>query len=86
VPERHVLLAWRLAAEARCEHTRGYDRNITSPRTLLRMIDYLHENPLRKKLVADPQAWHWSSARHYMGGSSPIAIDPIPPEWLEVEK
>jgi putative transposase len=63
----------------------GYDRNITSPRTLLRMIDYLHENPLRKKLVADPQDWHWSSARHYAGSASPIAIDPLPPEWLDVE-
>jgi hypothetical protein len=50
------------------------------------MIDYLHENPLRKKLVADPQEWHWSKVRHYGGGRSPIAIDPIPPEWLEVER
>ena len=64
----------------------GYDRNITSPRTLLRMIDYLHENPLRKKLVADPQKWHWSSVRHYAGGDSPIAIDPIPAEWIDMEK
>src|SRR5437868_11854332 len=35
----------------------GYDRNITSPGTLLRMIDYLHENPVRKKLVDDPREW-----------------------------
>ncbi len=63
----------------------GYDRNITAPRTLLRMIDYVHENPLRKKLVNDPQDWHWSSARHYAGGDSPILIDPIPTEWLDTE-
>jgi putative transposase len=49
------------------------------------MIDYLHANPLRKKLVDDPHAWHWSSARHDGGGDSPIAIDPIPPEWLVTE-
>src|SRR5207253_11478290 len=61
----------------------GYDRNITSPGTLLRMIDYLHENPVRKKLVADPREWRWSSAGHYLGGQSPISIDPIPREWLE---
>jgi len=60
------------------------DRNITSPRTLLRMIDYLHENPLRK-LLADSHEWRWPSARHYAGGKSPIAIDPLPPEWLDVE-
>ena len=63
----------------------GYDRNITAPKTLLRMIDYLHENPLRKRLVADPKDWHWSSARHFAGGDSPIPIDPIPPEWLDTE-
>jgi putative transposase len=61
----------------------GYDRNITAPRTLLRMIDYTHENPLRRGLVADPRDWHWSSVRHYSGGDSPIPIDPIPPEWLD---
>ncbi len=35
----------------------GYDRNITCPRTLLRMIDYLHQNPVRKQLVAAAQEW-----------------------------
>jgi putative transposase len=64
----------------------GYDRNITSPKTLLKMIDYLHENPVRKGLATSASAWHWSSASHYFGGgASPIAIDPIPPEWLEVD-
>ena len=37
----------------------GYDRNITSPKTLLRMIDYLHENPVRKKLVTSSLDWYW---------------------------
>jgi putative transposase len=63
----------------------GYDRNINSPRTLLRMIDYTHENPIRKKLVNSPREWFWSSASHYAGGFSPIPIDLIPPEWLDVE-
>jgi len=48
------------------------------------MIDYLHENPLRKELVVDPRERHWSSARHDEGGDSPLTIDPIPPEWLEL--
>jgi putative transposase len=63
----------------------GYDRNITSPRTLLRMLDYLHENPVRKELVARAQDWLWSSARHYADGSSPLVVDAIPPEWLQVD-
>lgn len=63
----------------------GYDRNITSPRTLLRMLDYLHENPVCKGLAIRSEDWFWSSAGHYAGGCSPIAVDPIPPEWLDVE-
>src|SRR6476620_5993381 len=55
----------------------GYDRNITNPKTLLRMIDYLHENPVRKKLVVDSRDWFWSSARYFSGGESPTPIDPI---------
>jgi REP-associated tyrosine transposase len=64
----------------------GYDRNITCPRTLLRMIDYTHENPVRKKLASAAQDWEWSSAAHYAGGIAPIAVDPIPPEWLDMEE
>jgi putative transposase len=63
----------------------GYDRNITSPRTLLAAIDYIHLNPVRKELVGQAADWQWSSARHYQGGISPAPIDPIPPAWLEVE-
>jgi len=63
----------------------GYDRNITSPKTLLRMIDYLHENPVRKNLILNCVDWRWSSASPYCGGASPLLIDPIPPEWLEVD-
>jgi hypothetical protein len=63
----------------------GYDRNITSPRTLLAAIDYIHLNPVRKGLVEQAADWQWSSARHYQGGISPAPIDPIPPAWRDVE-
>jgi putative transposase len=60
----------------------GYDRNITSGITLLQMIDYLHNNPVRRGVVDRACDWRWSSAAHYEGGESPIVIDAIPPEWL----
>ena len=60
----------------------GYDRNITCGKTLLRMIDYLHNNPVRRGLLERACDWRWSSAAHYEGGESPLAIDPIPPAWL----
>ena len=34
---------------------------------LLRLIDYLHANPLRAGLVTEPDAYPWSSYAHYTG-------------------
>ena len=63
----------------------GYDRNITSPRTLARMIDYLHLNPVRKELVASAIDWHWSSARWYLERiPGPLSVDSLPAEWVDL--
>ena len=35
----------------------GYDRNITEPATLLKMIDYIHLNPVRRGLVERAADW-----------------------------
>ena len=60
----------------------GYDRNIVEPRTLGAMIDYLHQNPVRRGLVPHAADWRWSSAGWYEGTPSVDLIpDPIPPEW-----
>jgi putative transposase len=55
----------------------GYDRNITSAKTLLQMIDYLHLNPVRRGLVEQARDWKWWSAAALEGGNSPIPIDAI---------
>ncbi|MHC4989525.1 MAG: transposase [Planctomycetota bacterium] len=61
----------------------GYDRNVESPGTLRRMIEYIHENPVRRSLVSFASDWIWSSARWYLDESQcPVAVDPIPEEWL----
>jgi len=62
----------------------GHDRNVKEPRTLLNMIDYIHANPVRKGLVERPRDWKWSSAAWFDDHSEiPLAVDPIPKEWLE---
>ncbi|QDU31231.1 Transposase IS200 like protein [Anatilimnocola aggregata] len=60
----------------------GYDRNITNGKTLLKMIEYLHDNPVRKEWCQRGSEWKWSSAAFYEGGKSPLTPDPIPAEWL----
>jgi putative transposase len=61
----------------------GFDRNITEPRTLESMIDYLHNNPVRKSLVPRAAEWKWSSARYFQTAEQlpALAVTPIPPEW-----
>ena len=62
----------------------GHDRNIVYPRTLTRMIDYIHMNPVRRGLVERADAWWWSSAAWYVHrGEVPVAVDAIPAEWAE---
>jgi putative transposase len=57
----------------------GYDRNITEPATLIGMIEYIHQNPVRRGLVRISTDWVWSSARYYRGDRAvPIRMDPLP--------
>jgi putative transposase len=61
----------------------GYDRNVTDPATLRFMIDYIHNNPVRRGLVSRPEEWEWSSARWY-ARIRPVKIemDDSVLEWL----
>jgi putative transposase len=66
---------------------RGFDRNIVRAATLLAMIDYLHDNPVRKQLVTRARDWKWSSAGWYEECPlNTLRPDPIPWDWLEGAK
>ncbi|MCX6638932.1 MAG: transposase [bacterium] len=43
----------------------GYDRNVFKDETFVHTLNYMHDNPVRKKLVASQSEWKWSSARVY---------------------
>jgi putative transposase len=62
----------------------GFDRNVFQAATLLKMIDYIHANPVRKRLVERPRDWRWSSAAWFDDGSDiPLPVDPIPKDWFD---
>lgn len=64
----------------------GYDRNIQTTKVLLATIEYIHLNPVRRGLAEKAVDWQWSSAAWYeLGQATPIALDPIPPEWLTMD-
>jgi putative transposase len=60
---------------------RFYDFNVWSARKLQEKLDYMHLNPVKRKLVAHPKDWPWSSWSYYGEGQSGlIAIDSANPQ------
>jgi putative transposase len=55
----------------------GYDRNLNTPATIERAIDYLHRNPCRRDLATRAVDWKWSSARWYL-------LDPPRQQFLDL--
>ena len=54
----------------------GYDRNVILPETLQYMVNYIHNNPVRRGLVEDPGAWYWSSLQEWQEeGAGPLSLD-----------
>jgi putative transposase len=55
---------------------RFYDFNVWSEKKLKEKLEYMHANPVQRKLVQHPRDWPWSSWTHYAGkGEGRIRID-----------
>lgn len=58
----------------------GYDQNLWNVGPVRRVIDYVHENPVRRGLVPNAVDWWWSSARWWAGlKDGPFEPDPL--DW-----
>jgi len=53
---------------------RFHDFNVFSTERGREKLEYMHNNPVRKGLVADPREWGYSSARWYLSQRS-VGID-----------
>jgi putative transposase len=70
--------------EAHFWQRRFYDFNVWSEKKLKEKLEYMHANPVQRKLVEHPKDWPWSSWAHYAGkGESRIRIDSPPAENVE---
>jgi putative transposase len=49
----------------------GYDRNLETQAAVLAAIDYIHLNPVRRKLCEKAIDWKWSSIRVYIDPTAP---------------
>jgi putative transposase len=50
----------------------GYDRNLQTETSVMAAIEYIHLNPVRRKLVETAMQWRWSSARWYASDGADI--------------
>ena len=55
----------------------GYDRNLQTKIAVQSSIDYIHRNPVERKLCRKPADWRWSSARYYETDGQDV--DPLHP-------
>jgi putative transposase len=65
----------------------GYDENISNVGALHEIILYIHQNPVRRGLVARAEDWLWSSARDWAGLANDellIRVDRTLPAVLEI--
>jgi putative transposase len=63
-------------AHYRVWNRRGYDMNVWSEKKIQEKLNYMHNNPVKRGLVAQPGDWPWSSWRYYyLDDSSVLAMD-----------
>ena len=54
----------------------GYDRNVITYTALEHMVNYTHNNPVRRGLVEEPGDWKWSSYNEWHApGTGPLSLD-----------
>ena len=72
-------LARSPAAEPHFWQRRFYDFNVWSAAKVREKLEYMHANPVKRKLVEHPRMWPWSSWSHYEGERGLIPIDAAVP-------
>ncbi|HEY4358108.1 MAG TPA: transposase [Acidobacteriaceae bacterium] len=58
---------------------RYYDFNVFTEKKRLEKLDYIHQNPIKRGLVATAEEYRWSSCRHHMLGE--FGVVEIESQW-----
>jgi putative transposase len=55
---------------------RFYDFNVYSEHKRIEKLRYMHNNPVKRGLVEEPEQWSWSSSRYYLyREAGPVAVN-----------
>jgi putative transposase len=72
------LQLWKQGEAPRFWQRRFYDFNVWSEKKKGEKLHYMHNNPVKRKLVAHPMQWPWSSFSFYFGrGPCLLKMDPV---------
>jgi len=55
----------------------SYPKIISSLQMLHQKIMYIHQNPVKRGFVSEPEDWCYSSARNFAGKSNPFEVDEL---------
>jgi putative transposase len=67
---------WESTPPAHIWQRRFYDFNVWTERKRIEKLRYMHRNPVKRGLVAEPDQWRWSSFRSYAYGEvGPVRIN-----------
>lgn len=50
----------------------SYPQMIAGDEMMLQKLEYLHNNPVKRGLVASPEHWRYSSAHEWLAGAAPV--------------
>jgi putative transposase len=79
-PKGQLRLAFAKGEESleRFWQPRFYDFNVWSVKKVREKLEYMHANPVTRKLVSHPKGWRWSSWSFYAKGEAGLVpIDPV---------
>lgn len=90
---RRLLARWRRTAgpqlplwdeplqQGHIWQPRFYDFVVFSEQKRSEKLHYMHQNPVRRGLVLEPEQWAWSSYRHYaFNETGPVRMEAQPAE------
>jgi putative transposase len=64
---------------------RFYDFNVWTERKRVEKLRYMHRNPVKRRLVLEPEQWAWSTFRWYASGETvPVKINEWGPAELKI--
>ncbi len=64
------------AQEGHFWQKRFYDFPVWSKEKRIEKLNYIHQNPVKRGLVQEPDQWKWSSYRYYAyGESGPVLVN-----------